>query len=230
MLSYFLGYSTGQLISSEFGPVKTEDIDASIFLNALADSIQGNAPTAEFRSVDLRSIRNEYNRVLSERAKEAIAENTELSNKKAEEYAKEEGVKKLPSGILAKELSPGSGAKYDEKTHGTNAIVSITYQLRLLDGKVVDESAAPMDISIDNMLPSIADGIKQMLVGAEWELFIPSDKGYGEQGLGPLKCCTPFMFRVKLHGIKKAPAPAGQPVQLTPEMIKQLQEQGLQPS
>ncbi len=229
VLSYFLGYRTGQNMT-QLGPITMDDIDTSLFVAALADGMMSHSPDAKFRSKDISAILGEYEKVLQARTKEAVAKNTELSNKRAEEYAKEEGVKKLPSGVLAKEFTPGNGAKYDEKKDGANAIMSITYQLRLLDGTVVDESAEPMDISIDGMLPSIADGVKQMPIGAEWELFIPSDKGYGEQAMGPLKCCAPFMFRVKLHEIKKAPAPAEQPAQLTPEMLKQMQEQGLQAS
>lgn len=233
VLSYFLGYISGQQITQR-GPVKEEDIDMSVFTKAFVDGFKGNDPDKEVSQVDLRAVLSEYDKVLNTRIQEAVAKNKELSDKKAEEFAKEAGVKKLPSGILAKELTPSDGAKYDEKKDGADAVMSITYRLRLLDGTVVDESEEPIKLPIDNMLPSIADGVKQMPVGAEWELFIPSDKGYGEQGMGPLKCSAPFMFKVKLHGIEKAPAPDAdgqQPgQQLPPEVIKQLQEQGLQPS
>ncbi len=228
VLSYFLGYRSGQQIT-QLGPVKEEDIDVSVFVKAFVDGFKGNDPDKEVSQVDLRAVLSEYEKVLTARIKEAVAENAKLSDKKAEEFAKEAGVKKLPSGILAKELTAGSGAKYDEKKDGADAVMSITYRLQLLDGTVVDESEEPIKMPIDGMLPSIADSVKQMPVGAEWELFISSDKGYGEQGPGPLKCSAPFMFKVKLHGIEKAPAPdAGGQQQLPPEVIKQLREQGLQ--
>lgn len=226
VVSYFLGFRTGQQLS-QLGPIQLSDLDKDIFYNAIADGVK-EQPSPEYVEKDLRSIMEAFSKVMNERNAELAKKNKEISKKVAEENGKKEGVVTLPSGVQYRELAKADGEKYDQKKHGTNASVKITYQLRLSDGTVVQETAEPVDMPLTGMLPSIAEAVKLLPVGAEWELFIPSEQGYGEQGPGPLSAAAPFFFKVKLHEIKPAGTPE-HPIELTPEMLQQLQEAGLQP-
>ena len=225
VVSYFLGFRTGQQLS-QLGPIELSDVDKDIFVKAIADGIK-EQPADEYIQKDLRAVMEAFNKIMTERNAKLVKKNQELSKSVSEENGKKEGVTTLSSGVQYRELSKADGEKYDQKKHGSNASVSITYQLRLADGTVVQETEEPVDMPISSMIPSIAEAIKLIPVGSEWELFVPSEQGYGEQGPGPLGAAAPFFFKVKVHAIKPAGTPE-HPIELTPEMLQQLQEAGLQ--
>lgn len=225
VVSYFLGFRTGQQFS-QLGPIELADIDTDIFVKAITDGIK-EQPADEFVKKDLRAVMEAFSKQMADRNAVFVKKNQELSKSLAEENGKKEGVTTLPSGVQYRELAKADGEKYDQKKHGSNASVSITYQLRLADGTVIQETEEPVDMPISGMIPGIAEAVKLIPVGSEWELFVPSEQGYGEQGPGPLGAAAPFFFKVKLHAIKPAGTPE-HPIELTPEMLQQLQEAGLQ--
>ena len=226
VVSYFLGFRTGQQFS-QIGPLEMDDLDTTVLLQGISAGLK-EQPADEYVKKDLSAVMAAFSQKMTERNAVLVKKNQELSKKTAEENAKKEGVKSLPSGVQYRELAQADGEKFDQKKHGTNASVSISYQLRLADGTVVQETEEAVEMPLTGMLPSIAEAMKLIPVGAEWELFIPSNQGYGEQGPGPLSAAAPFFFKVKLHEIKPAGTP-DHPIQLTPEMLQQMQEAGLQP-
>ena len=61
------------------------------------------------------------------------------------------------------------------------------------------------------MIPGWVEGIQLMKVGSEFELYIPSELGYGESAVGQLiKPNSVLIFNVKLVDVKeqKAQEPA----------------------
>jgi FKBP-type peptidyl-prolyl cis-trans isomerase FkpA/FKBP-type peptidyl-prolyl cis-trans isomerase FklB len=46
-----------------------------------------------------------------------------------------------------------------------------------------------------------------MPVGSKYELYIPSDLGYGPGGTGPIPAYAALKFVVELHSIQKEEAP-----------------------
>ena len=53
------------------------------------------------------------------------------------------------------------------------------------------------------MIPGWIEGIKLMKPGAEYELYIPSELGYGEAGAGEaIAPNSVLIFNVKLVGVK----------------------------
>jgi FKBP-type peptidyl-prolyl cis-trans isomerase len=57
------------------------------------------------------------------------------------------------------------------------------------------------------MIPGWVEGIQLMNVGSEYELYIPSELGYGENAVGQfIKPNSVLVFNVKLVDVKKAEA------------------------
>lgn len=92
------------------------------------------------------------------------------------------GVVTLPSGLQYKILKEGTGAK-----PGAGDRVKVHYHGSLLNGKVFDSSVErgePVDLGVSEVIPGWTEALQLMPVGSKWQLFIPSDLGYGDAGAG----------------------------------------------
>ena len=227
VISYFLGHQTGQQFASDgSGPISIDDLDKDTFFKAVEDGMN-NRVDPEIEKKDLRANIMAFTAKLDARAKAASEKNLAASKAFFEENAKKEGVVTTESGLQYKVLTPADGRKYDETKDGE---VSVTYEGRLLDGTVFDKSEQPISFPVTGVIPGFGEALKLMPIGAEWEVYIPSELGYGENGPGILGSNAALIFKVKLEDIApKKGTPEGGPMQLTPELLQQLQEAGMQP-
>ena len=61
--------------------------------------------------------------------------------------------------------------------------VQIYYEGKLIDGTVFDssfDSEEPTSLTLDYIIPGLAQGIKMMKEGAEYIFYIPQDLAYGD--------------------------------------------------
>ena len=112
------------------------------------------------------------------------------------------GVVTLPDGLQYKIIKKGSGAKPTD-----NDIVTVNYAGTFIDGSEFDSSykrGTPTTFPVNGVIPGWTEALKLMTVGSTWELYIPSNLAYGEQGaqptIGPNKT---LIFKVELLGVKK---------------------------
>ena len=226
VVSYFLGHTTGQQLASDGpGPISIDDIDKDVFFKALEDGMN-NRVDPEVEKKDLRANLMAFAAKLEDRSKAASEKNTAASKAFFEENAKKEGVVTTKSGLQYKVLTPADGRTYNKEKDGE---VSVTYEGRLLDGTVFDKSEKPISFPVTGVIPGFSEALQLMPVGAEWEVYIPSELGYGEHGPGILGSNAALIFKVKLHDIAPKKGSESNPIQLTPELLQQLQESGLQP-
>mmetsp|Transcript_17148 Transcript_17148/g.28495 ORF Transcript_17148/g.28495 Transcript_17148/m.28495 type:complete len:148 (+) Transcript_17148:78-521(+) len=95
---------------------------------------------------------------------------------------KEDDVVKLASGLLYKELTPGTG-----KTPGPSAPTKCHYKGTLLDGTEFDSSykrGSPATFAPNQVIKGWTEAMQLMKEGATWELYIPSELAYGDRGAG----------------------------------------------
>lgn len=116
--------------------------------------------------------------------------------------AKEAGVKALSNGIYYKELEKGTGDK-----HCTlNDSIVVEYEGKLANGTVFDSSknqpAGKVTMPLARMIKGWQVALPQMPVGATWEIYIPYEQGYGENGTGPIPPFSALIFKVKLLDVK----------------------------
>ena len=93
--------------------------------------------------------------------------------------ATKEGVKVLPSGLQYRVIKEGTGA-----VPTAAQTVKVNYTGRLMDGTVFDQSKEPfeVDLKAPRVIPGWVEVLNLMPVGSKWEVFIPQDLAYGEQG------------------------------------------------
>ncbi len=144
------------------------------------------------------------------RAKQ-FEENKKAGMKFLAENAKKPGVKTLPNGVQYKVLTEGTGEKPKADSQ-----VKIFYEGKLIDGTVFDSNYTqdePMACVPAQMIPGFGSALQQMPVGSEWEIYIPYQLAYGEQGTGPIQPCSALIFKVKVVSVEKAAQPQmmGQP-------------------
>jgi FKBP-type peptidyl-prolyl cis-trans isomerase len=92
------------------------------------------------------------------------------------------GVIKLKSGLQYKILKAGTGAKVSE-----NDVVKCQYRGALIDGTVFEQSTAgkPANIKIAPLVSGLKEAMLLMPIGSKWEVYIPSELGFGSAGKPP---------------------------------------------
>jgi FKBP-type peptidyl-prolyl cis-trans isomerase FklB len=116
---------------------------------------------------------------------------------------KNPGVVTLPDGLQYKILVPGKGP-----TPSDQDIVTVEYVGKLVDGTEFDNSAkhgGTVDFPVGQVIPGWVEALKLMQAGSSWEIYIPSELGYGEQGAPPvIGPNETLIFKVKLVSFKKS--------------------------
>lgn len=126
-----------------------------------------------------------------------------------EENKTKEGIVQTASGLQYRVVTMGSGAQPT-----ANDQVTVNYEGKLIDGKIFDSSyerKQPATFALGNVIPGWQEGLMLMKEGSTFELFIPSDLGYGDQGYPPdIPGGSVLIFKVELVKIE-APAQQTQP-------------------
>jgi FKBP-type peptidyl-prolyl cis-trans isomerase FklB len=117
------------------------------------------------------------------------------------ENKKKEGVVTLPSGLQYKVLTMGNGKKPNAKDK-----VTLNYRGMLIDGTEFDNSykrGEPAVFPVGGIIKGLSEALQLMPVGSKWQIVIPSDIGYGEQGAGgQIAPNAVLIFEIELLGIK----------------------------
>ena len=112
-----------------------------------------------------------------------------------------EGVVTLPSGLQYKIIKEGKG----KKPVGIDTVVC-HYRGTLINGKEFDSSykrGEPASFPVSGVIPGWTEALQMMPVGSKWQLFIPSNLAYGEQGAGAdIGPDEALVFEVELLSIK----------------------------
>jgi FKBP-type peptidyl-prolyl cis-trans isomerase len=122
------------------------------------------------------------------------------------ENGRKEGVVTTPSGLQYKVIKAGNGArpKVTDK-------VTVNYEGRLINGKIFDSSYdrnQPATLVLSNVIPGWQEGLSVMNEGSVFELFIPSDLAYGDQGYPPdIPGGSTLIFKVELIKVEPGDTP-----------------------
>jgi len=116
-----------------------------------------------------------------------------------EQNANKEGVITTASGLQYKVLESGTG-----KVHPTNKdTVQVKYRGTTIKNKEFDSSTTPTEFGVTQVIPGWTEGLKLMVVGDKFEMYIPYDLAYGSQGAGgTIGPNSALIFTVELVGIK----------------------------
>lgn len=117
-----------------------------------------------------------------------------------EEVAGQEGINRLPSGVLYKVIESGSGTVSPKP----DSVVSVHYRGTLINGREFDNSykrACPEAFRLNQVIEGWQIALQQMHVGDKWIIYIPFDLGYGNRPSGPIPAFSTLVFEVELLGI-----------------------------
>lgn len=120
------------------------------------------------------------------------------------ENAKKDGVRTTASGLQYKVLASGPENGLRPKPQDE---IKIHYEGRLLSGQVFDSSferGVPATFTLGQLVPGWVEALQLMRPGDEWELYLPPNLGYGEQGAGPIPPNSVLVFRIRLLGVLPA--------------------------
>lgn len=126
--------------------------------------------------------------------------------------AKEEGIKPLKNGVYYKEIKAGSGEPAKQGQYA-----NIEYTGKLVNGTEFDKSknATKFPVGVGFVVPGFDAALMAMPAGAEWEVYIPSDQGYGAQAKGEITPFSTLIFTIKVVSIEDAPKqPEAAPVEV----------------
>jgi FKBP-type peptidyl-prolyl cis-trans isomerase len=125
---------------------------------------------------------------------------TEIFSKYGEEFLAtnktQAGVKTTASGLQYKVIREGSGPK---PTATSN--VTVHYEGKLIDGSIFDSSyerGEPITFGLNQVIPGWTEGLQLMNSGSEYQLFIPSDLGYGDRNIAGIPGGSVLIFKVEL--------------------------------
>jgi FKBP-type peptidyl-prolyl cis-trans isomerase FklB len=160
-----------------------------------ADAIQmsqgQNAPTAS----PMTTISPEQQMADTAQKNKREGEAFLLANKKTP------GVVTLPDGLQYKILVPGQGPK-----PSPSDTVTVEYAGTFTDGTTFDSSSkhgGPISFPVGQVIAGWTEALQLMPVGSTWEIYVPSDLAYGDQGapptIGPGKT---LIFKIQLLSTK----------------------------
>jgi len=89
--------------------------------------------------------------------------------------------------------------------------VTFDYEGKLTTGETFDSSFArgtPLSGDIDKFVRGFTEALKLMRPGDEWIVWIPPALGYGAEASGPIPANSVLRFRLALHAVAPAAAPA----------------------
>jgi FKBP-type peptidyl-prolyl cis-trans isomerase FkpA len=116
--------------------------------------------------------------------------------------AAEPGAQKTASGLIYRELQPGTGAS--PKATDT---VRVHYRGTLIDGTEFDSSYKrnePAEFPLNMVIPAWTEGVQKMKVGGKSHLVCPAHIAYGQRGAPPvIPGGATLIFEIELLGIAK---------------------------
>ena len=117
------------------------------------------------------------------------------------EKAKEEDVAQLSKGVCYKVLQSGPE---NGKQPTPSSVVNCHYLGRTIDGKCFDTSLGgyPLAIRLRDLIEGWIIALQQMHVGDKWEIYIPSELGYGSFSQPGIPANSTLIFEIELLGVQ----------------------------
>merc|ERR1712070_420024 len=132
----------------------------------------------------------------------AVSATNEEGTKYLEANKAKEGVVTLPSGLQYKVLRKGDGAFHPT----VDSSCECHYEGTLIDGTEFDSSykrGSPTSFAPNQVIKGWTEAMQLMVEGDKWEMYIPSELGYGDGGSGAkIKGGDVLIFRMEILKIQ----------------------------
>ncbi|HRZ17522.1 MAG TPA: FKBP-type peptidyl-prolyl cis-trans isomerase [Candidatus Hydrogenedentes bacterium] len=194
-----ISYAIGMKIGSDMKKAGL-DLDVAMFSAAIEDMLKDREPAMTREQI------GEAQQLLGEQ----LAAKRAAEDEKRKEFFK-------TNGARPEVKTTASGLQYEVLTEGTGPMpkatdtVSVHYKGTLLDGKVFDSSyerGEPASFKVKGLILGWVEALQLMKVGSKYKLYIPSELGYGERGVGEIPPNATLVFEMELLEIKAPEKPA----------------------
>ncbi len=188
-------YALGLAMARNLGSFELTDQEFEILQGAMADSYHGAEP-----KVSLPEYGPKINELRAARSKAAAAAEKKQAEAFVAAAAAQSGATRTESGIVYRELEPGSG----EHPNAANT-VEVHYHGTLRDGTVFDSSVErgkPASFALGRVIPCWTEAIQLMRVGGKAIITCPPDLAYRDQGAGSIPPGAALQFEVELLAIQ----------------------------
>jgi FKBP-type peptidyl-prolyl cis-trans isomerase FklB len=180
-VSYSIGVNIGKNMK-----MQGLDIDQGYLTQGIKDGLNNSKTAMSDKDMDetMKSFQQEMSTKMQAKQKIEGDKNKKEGEAFLEANKKKDGVITLPSGLQYKILKEGSGVKPT-----ATQTVKCNYRGTLIDGKEFDSSykrGEPTEFPVGQVIKGWTEALQLMPVGSKWQLFIPSNLAYGENGGGSM--------------------------------------------
>jgi FKBP-type peptidyl-prolyl cis-trans isomerase len=225
--SYALGMSFGGGLSNNLKKQSVE-ADPSLVIQGFKDGFTGGKTqlTEQEAQAVLQEVQTEVRKAAQEKQEKAAAANKSEGEAFLAANKAKEGVVTTASGLQYKILTQGTGPK-----PAASDSVVCNYKGTLINGTEFDSSykrGEPATFPVSGVIKGWTEALQLMQVGSKYQLFIPSNLAYGEQGQprGGIEPNATLVFEVELVSIAPKDQPGDKkvedkkPEQKKPEELK----------
>lgn len=198
--SYVIGINIGKGMKAD-----NIDINPEALLQGVKDALAKDSLyllTPDEMQKTMITLQQDLSKKQMEKMKVEGGKNKKEGDAFLAQNAKKPGVVTLPSGLQYKVIKSGNGPspKATDK-------VKAHYTGRLISGQVFDSSLGkgePAEFQVNQVIRGWIEALQLMKVGDKWELYIPAELAYGEQGAGGvIPPNAALIFEVELVSIVK---------------------------
>ena len=178
------------------------DLNSDAFAAGFKDAMSNRKPLMSEQEV--RETMMAFEKDMQQKQAETAQKNAAEADKILAANKSKEGVKTTESGLQYKVLKEGSGAQ--PKSSDT---VTVNYRGTLMDGTEFDSSykrGQPATFPVGGVIKGWTEALQLMKVGSKFQLFIPANLAYGEQGRPGIPPNSLLIFEVELMDVKSSQA------------------------
>ena len=196
-VSYAIGLDIGNSLK------KNElEVDPDVLTGAIKDVLSNSKPqmTDQEAKETLMALQKDRQAKQQERNKSLGEKNKKEGDAYLARNKKQDGVKTLKSGLQYKVITEGKG-----KSPKASDTVTVNYAGTLIDGVEFDSSykrGQPATFPVGGVIKGWTEALQLMKEGSKWQLVIPADLAYGEQGRPGIPPNAVLIFEVELVSIK----------------------------
>ncbi len=194
-------YALGLVMGQRMAPFNLTGPELAIVQRGIAAQVTGATP-----EVNVQEWGPRIDQMARTRGEARSAQERTRGQAYAARMAQEEGAVRLPSGLIFRQLRPGTGPQPTAAD-----TVRVHYRGTLMDGTVFDESynrGEPVEFPLSGVIPCWTEGVARMTVGSKAKLICPPDIAYGDRAQRTIPAGSTLTFEVELLGITPAAAPA----------------------
>lgn len=208
-VSYAIGQNIYQNLTDPF-----LQMNFNVLIKSIQDAMNGKSDMTKEKVMEVLTALNKkgqerqaaMQKAENEKKKAEMVPIIEKNKKDGETFLTEnknkEGVKATASGLQYKVLVSGTGPSPKDTSK-----VKVHYAGKLLDGKEFDSSykrGEPAVFPLNQVIKGWTEALLLMHVGDKWELYIPYQLAYGEEGKGEtIPPASVLIFEVELLDIVK---------------------------